>query len=808
MKKRLLALALSCGMLLSACNSGAQNKAVEEYTLYPKLVDNEYIWVFDMTYPNETKAPLRLLSVEVADGADGSDGYEICTGTELVDVGLLEDTEILPGEVLSLYLTTEQLSVVEERTIVLVARNDAYETFSKVYHFDLMETEKFVPTQQNHPEQRPEQQIEQQPGQQLGSQDAIAVYPQGSDWQFISQFMNDTGAPITFRHLEIVDHLNGQVMGSFILSAEELGWHDPNIQPNTEFRFEDWHPVADVFDARDYIFTFVDSNGNTFEKCFRFEVHHEGGGSAPLPEDNGVRIEGEAVYPNDIDSWHFEPAFINDTGSALTLDHIEVIDFMGTQELRNSPIPVQNLPPDFPLTCAAGQEFRFYDNHPYVPEFNGRVYIFLFRDASGKEVVKEFPYALYSANGEGAPNNSVPSGDVNFVEWLPDAQTLYLKESGDWIFPSIFTNDTGSVLTLQHVNILNTMNGNDMEPFILTPDQLPDIQKTLAPGELFTFHDGHPQANHFNGRRYIYTFTDASGKEVVKECRFNLYNGTDPAMAPVDYSTDDGQDLRTLRHNADFAINVAPGVDWVPAAHLGITDSSNRAVHQMLTLSPEEKQAEVNTLYEALQLYQISDFRAADDNVRIPESGINWEHHKPGYYAVLTNEGCCATDSNWLNYILRGDYEEVGYMATSQRDGSGHIFNYIKHEGFYYFIDLTHYRASDYNTAVESGDLGDYYSTDFVLGNIHKAESPEAFAAYMVDMFGDPPGLIFLYTNEDCLAVDSVWENGGINITYGVPKGVDVKVVYDDPGDSLVCSFREPPKHNFNWDSLPHHNFR
>ena len=105
----------------------------------------------------------------------------------------------------------------------------------------------------------------------------------------------------------------------------------------------------------------------------------------------------------------------------------------------------------------------------------------------------------------------------------------------------------------------------------------------------------------------------------------------------------------------------------------------------------------------ALQLYQISDFRAADDNVRIPESGINWEHHKPGYYAVLTNEGCCATDSNWLNYILRGDYEEVGYMATSQRDGGGHIFNYIKHEGFYYFIDLTHYRASDYNTAVENG---------------------------------------------------------------------------------------------------------
>ena len=38
-----------------------------------------------------------------------------------------------------------------------------------------------------------------------------------------------------------------------------------------------------------------------------------------------------------------------------------------------------------------------------------------------------------------------------------------------------------------------------------------------------------------------------------------------------------------------------------------------------------------------------------------------------------------------LNYILDGDYEGVGFIAYSQPDGSGHIFNYILQDGYYYF---------------------------------------------------------------------------------------------------------------------------
>ena len=36
-------------------------------------------------------------------------------------------------------------------------------------------------------------------------------------------------------------------------------------------------------------------------------------------------------------------------------------------------------------------------------------------------------------------------------------------------------------------------------------------------------------------------------------------------------------------------------------------------------------------------------------------------------------------------------------------------------------------------------------------------------------------------------------------IVYGLPSGVSVKVVYDDPSDKLTYSFTDPPKKLPDW---------
>lgn len=265
-------------------------------------------------------------------------------------------------------------------------------------------------------------------------------------------------------------------------------------------------------------------------------------------------------------------------------------------------------------------------------------------------------------------------------------------------------------------------------------------------------------------------------------------------------------DTANLRYNADFEKQVADNVYWVPAKKLGNSNYTNKQIAAMVGNSPEEKQKTIKTLYEALQLYQICGFKDANDNLRIKENGIDWEHHKPGYHAVRTNEGCCATDSNWLNYILKSDYNEVGFIAFSQTDGSGHIFNYIKDNGYYYIIDLTHYRLDFLtNSAVESGDLNAYNNSDCIGGNIHKAKSLEDFVNYYRKAATDPPELFFTYMADDCLPLDGVRKDGKLEITY--PNTQNIKVLYDEPNDTLIYKYVEPPKSYPDWSKTPSANF-
>lgn len=328
---------------------------------------------------------------------------------------------------------------------------------------------------------------------------------------------------------------------------------------------------------------------------------------------------------------------------------------------------------------------------------------------------------------------------------------------------------------------------------------LPRGETTVLPasGSLY-WEDAHPYTEDFNGREYRFIFT-ASGGEVSYSYIYELDGSPasrTAAQTPADYSTDNGRDLAALRCDAGFEIEVFEGVYWVNASALGKTRFTNAQVYRLLSDTPEEKQAEISTLYEALQLYQISDFRSADDNIRIEENGIDWEYHTPGRLAVENNRGCCATDSAWLRYILDGDYDELGYISTSQRDGSGHIYNYIRDGEWYYIIDLTHYRNDadiGLTTVIENGDIDSYMRSDRVLGNIHRTKDLRCFVNYVQDAFNDPPGLMFRLTCENVPPIDGVSTGNGIAITHPESYEPYITCIFDDPSDTLTHTYAPDP---------------
>ena len=397
------------------------------------------------------------------------------------------------------------------------------------------------------------------------------------------------------------------------------------------------------------------------------------------------------------------------------------------------------------------------------------------------------------------------SGYADLAVWSPNGPVLAANTSDEYHPQTTYRvqiQETAGVgFRLEQMISYLSVPWNDFVEMDITAAVLRDGPVHIDPYGTFSFGSGCPSIGNTRYEVIVVAGTDDNGHPL------EFYGVIQRLNAMPATAEDSEHDTNNLRSQADYEVEVSENVWWVPANVLGATRYTNKQIASMVKKTPKEKRSAISNLYEALQLFQISNFANGDDNVRIMENKLDWEHHKPGADAVRTNAGCCATDSNWLNYILNKDYKQVGFLAYSQKDGSGHILNYIFHEGFYYFIDLTHYRTDFLeSSAPESGNLSDYQQSDFVAGNLHKAKTPEDYVNYCVKSFNDPPARFFLYQAANCLPVTSQLIKNKMTIIY--PKGTDIKVINGKDADQVGVKYVDAPKKKYKWSSIPDAKFK
>ena len=454
----------------------------------------------------------------------------------------------------------------------------------------------------------------------------------------------------------------------------------------------------------------------------------------------------------------------------------------------------------FNLTAAPGEIIDWTDGHPLTYRFSGRRYTLELTDTAGNVFVRTYIITFDYTNADNpAADAATPLGQT-----APD-QTALRQPDNIWKYEIWFRNDTDKTLKLTRIENQNYLGADRAgAPQITDSEQVKNLQTAqyLAPGQVGSFYDSHPYVDFMDNRELAVVYTDEDGAEYSARFRIVLSMAQyHPELETVypDYSHDNGKDGAALRHDASFSVKVAEGVYWVPANALGTSRYSNAQIQAMLTDTPEQKQAKIGTLYEALQLYQIGGFFGSDDNVHIYQNDCLWEHHKPGYDAVRTNNGCCASSANWLNYILKDDYDEVGFILTMKENVGGHVYNYIKQDGWYYFVDLTIWYADHNANAAESGDLDNYYHSNSIHGNVHCAVSMEAFTQYLIDADDYMPvDLVYTYVAENVRPSTVTGTSGGTQLC--LPDNVAVKILYDNPNDTLTLAAVPAPDDLTNWD--------
>lgn len=175
-----------------------------------------------------------------------------------------------------------------------------------------------------------------------------------------------------------------------------------------------------------------------------------------------------------------------------------------------------------------------------------------------------------------------------------------------------------------------------------------------------------------------------------------------------------------LRVNADFKVPISEllslnnEIYWVPAVKLGKPDTT---VRNLLKLKgkPQELKEEINTLYEASAYIQASGMNSYRGNKYVKHEGLIWQMSASPEFVLRENKANCFSMSNTVVYLLRGDYEEVGFVVWGAEIG-GHIYNYIKKDGTYYVFDLRVFaiHAIDESSypGLEDGTESEFYKGD------------------------------------------------------------------------------------------------
>ena len=501
-------------------------------------------------------------------------------------------------------------------------------------------------------------------------------------------------------------------------------------------------------------------------------------------------------------NWRFSFRLKNTSARTVSVTKITIQNLSAGKDVGDLfTLDLDPLREMFRLTAEPGEMIEWEDGHPLIYWFNGRRYKLELTDTAGNVFVRTYIITFDYANA----NNPAADAATPLGRTAPE-QTVLRQPDNIWQYTVWFRNDTDKTLTLTRVEVQNYLGANRAgEPQTIGPEQLShlSIAPYLAPGQVSSFYDSHPYVNYMDARGLTVVYTDEDGTEYAAQFRIALSMAQyHPELETVypDYSHDNGKDGIALRHDASFSVQVAEGVCWVLANTLGASRYTNAQIQAMLTDTPEQKQAKIGTLYEALQLYQIGGFYASDDNVQDDRDGCLWEYHKPGYDAVRTNNGCCATSADWLNYILKDDYDKVGFISTMQADGGGHVYNYIKQDGWYYFVDLTIWCAGQSANAMETGDLDNYYHSNPIHGNVHRAASMEAFTQYLIAADDYAPGdLVYTYVAENVPPLATVWTPDGKQLCF--PDSVEVKILYDNPNDTLTTATIPAPTETPDWSS-------
>jgi len=204
-----------------------------------------------------------------------------------------------------------------------------------------------------------------------------------------------------------------------------------------------------------------------------------------------------------------------------------------------------------------------------------------------------------------------------------------------------------------------------------------------------------------------------------------------PSAEPTPEPTPSAQPTPEPAPEPEPLINYDPIIDFYEIPfELGEPQYSVDEIQQMISegLTLDEVAEKISTLADVVQYLHQKGYTVDGGDLKITFSDIQWGINLSAQSIFEGNVGNCGGGSNLLNYILRGDFDEQGYVIEAANQG-GHVYNYFKQDGIYYFCDLTeiarHGRFNNKEYRVFATEDPQEFS-DYYIGHEHITSGPDA----------------------------------------------------------------------------------
>ena len=201
---------------------------------------------------------------------------------------------------------------------------------------------------------------------------------------------------------------------------------------------------------------------------------------------------------------------------------------------------------------------------------------------------------------------------------------------------------------------------------------------------------------------------------------------------------------------------------------LGGTTLTAEEAYALLDMEPEAVKARVKTAADVLMYMlaaKIGDC-GGDRCKRI--DGREWHYNLNAFEVMEQRLANCGASANLANYLLEGDYEEIGFILHAYHigEGGGHVYNYIRYEGKYYIVDFSWFIFGSYRP-----------ESDFPVMELDRLED---YGTRASELYGGVC-MVLAHTSPG-QHLPNVFDDE--NRVYAVPAGAEYTPLYQENGQN------------------------